>query len=295
MSRKLILTPYEHGFLAALHHIINESSLGKNDIPIDTHHLLLSALTMAGVDNIQSSSIPSTTKTKLITKIDSKTFSEEWSKCNSKIGVITEKYITNKSSKETKEAIGNVSHRISQLFYAMQTNSGILTFSPLNQIENKEHLPIELIYPVDILYSSVQTQNANLPIVKFDLEKKEFKRLIDVLESKEFNNYKEAQTEIELNRNLTIKTVKLIEKAGKELYTKNSRILNLRENLIKAIPLSSKVIDLFFGKLPGMLTEHSGKILTEYLKINKTIPIYNCDSMLTELLNYRLKKVNESK
>ncbi|MGJ8550332.1 hypothetical protein [Winogradskyella wichelsiae] len=78
MSRKLILTPYEHGFLAALHHIINESQLGENEIPIDTHHLLLSALTMSGVDNIQSSSIPSTTKTKLITKIDSKTFSEEW-------------------------------------------------------------------------------------------------------------------------------------------------------------------------------------------------------------------------
>ncbi|WP_459209091.1 hypothetical protein [Aquimarina rhabdastrellae] len=295
MSRKLILTPYEHGFLAALHHVINESELGKNDIPVDIPHLLLSALTMAGVDNIQSSSIPSNTETKLITKIDSQTFSEEWSECSSKIRTITEKYISEKSSEETKEAVRNVSHRISQLFYAMQTNSGILTFSPLNRIDNKEVLPLELIYPIDILYSSVQTRNANLPIVKLDLEKKEFKRLIDILESKEFSYYKEAQSEIELNKNLTIKTVKLIEKAGKDLYTKNSKILNLRENLIKAIPLSSKVIDLFFGKLPGMLTEHSGKILTDYLKLNKTIPIYNCDSMLTELVNYRLKKINPSK
>lgn len=280
MSRKLILTPYENGFLAGLYLVINKCEFGKDNIPVDTTHILLSALTMAGVDNIQSSSIPFLTETKLIRKINSKTFSKKWSKCNNNVSGITERYITRKSSDATKEAIRNVSHRISQLLYAMQTNSGILTFSPLNKMDNKDLLPLELIYPIDILYSSVQTQNANLPIVKLDLEKKELKRLVEVLKSKEFEIYKEAQMEIELNKNLTVKTVKRIEKAGKDLYVKNNKILNLRENLIKAIPLSSRVVDLFFGKIPGLLTEHSGKILTDYLKLNKTIPIYNCDSML---------------
>lgn len=290
MIRKLILTPLEHSSLTVLDELLNHTKLVKDNYLIDIPHFIFSALTMAGVDKILSSQIILNTNTKLIEKIDSKTFSKDWSKSCDKVNNMIKPYVQEeKLDLSTQTAINKICYKISQLLYAMETNSGILTLLPFDMI-NKTHLPIELSSPFDMLYSSIETQNANLPVLKLDIEKKGIKKLIDVLESIEYNNYKEAQREIELNQNLSVKTIRSIEKAGKDLYYKNSKLLNLRENAIKAIPLSSKVIELVFGKLPGILTEHSGRILTEYLKINKAIPIYDCHLTTIDLWKYRLKK-----
>ena len=280
MSRKLILTPYEHGGLAYIDILFNKILHATNDESVDTAHLFLSAVTMAGVGSIQSFSQLPNSQTTLVKKILSKSSIKEWINCNNKVETVFKKYITNNSSNESKQEISNVSHRIKSMFYAMKTNSGILLLAGKDTFINKHLLPPEIIYPIEILFDSIQTKNATLPIVKHDMEKGDIKRLLDVLGSKQFKNYQEAQSEIEVNSNLTTKTIKTIEKAGKDLYKKNVALLNLQENIVRAIPLSAKVIDLVFGKIPGILTEYTGTILTDYLKLNKTIPLYSCDKII---------------
>ncbi|KAA9352788.1 hypothetical protein [Larkinella humicola] len=288
MSRKLVLTPFENGYLAALHEVFNESPMAVKNQPIDISHFLLSALTMAGVDSIQSFGELSYSKTKLIKKNVSKLSRNEWSRCSEKVQDTFDKYRIPNISKEMDEEISSMSHRVSQLFYAMKSNSGILSFFEIGNIKNKHLLPPELALPLEILFLSIQIKTTNLPVLRYDIEKKDINKLIEVLNSKEFEVYSEAQSELETNSSITNKTINAIEKAGKDLYKKNIRILDIKESVIKTIPLTSKVIDLYFGKMPGILAEYGGKILIDYLGLNKTIPIYSCDTILTGMLKSRL-------
>lgn len=292
MERKLIITPFEHGGLWVLHKVLNEGSLSEESNPIDIPHLLLAAVTMAGVDSIHSIGHLQNTNTTLVKKIVKESTIKEWVTCNKQIDDILKLYASTEGQKEIPQVFRSTQYFISHLFFAMKTNSVILYLGDLNELKNQSFFPPEFNMPFKILLSAIQTKNAELPVVKYEIDKKDIRKLLEVLGSKEFNLYKEAQSEIESSKNLTTRTINLIEKAGKDLYRKNSKILNLNESIIKAIPLSSKVVDLFFGKIPGGLTELFNKILIDYLNLNKTIPLYNYDSFITGLMKYRMERLN---
>jgi hypothetical protein len=292
MERKLIITPFEQGAFWVFHKIINEGSLSEENNPIDIPHILLAAITMAGVDSIYSIGHLQNTNTKLVKKIVNESSINKWVICNKQIDETLKMYSSTNRQKENSQGFRSINYFISHLYFAMKTNSVVLYLGNLNELKDQNILPPEFDVPFKILLSSIQTKSANLPVVKYDIDKKDIKKLIEVISSKEFNLYKEAQSEIEASNNLTERTINLIEKAGKDLYRKNSHILNLNESIVKAIPLSSKVINLFFGKIPGELTELFSKVLIDYLNLNKTIPLYNYDSFVTGLMRYRMDRLN---
>lgn len=288
MTRKLILTPYEIGYLAGLDKVFKTIITKEGMEPVDLTHLLLSAVSMAGVDRIYSIGQPTNTDTTLIKKVAPKASSEKWVKCYQKVDTIFKNYAPKFVDKETNSEITDLAHIVSHLLYAMETNSAALFIGGIRISEKANNIPSELLMPIQGLISSIQTKSAQLPLVKGELERKDVNRLLDVLQSKEFASYKEAQMEIELSPRLTEKTIRQIEKAGKDLLVNNTKLLFIKDNVIKAISLSNKVIDLFFGKLPGILSEYAGTIVTDYLKGSKTIPIYTCEAIIREELHKRV-------
>lgn len=293
MSRTLILTPYEHGFLAGLDHFYNKGLWSDEENQIDIPHVLLSALTMAGVDRIASMGNFTNSRTTLVKKITSPASTKKWSEVYQKAESIVAPYKTEAKDEKVRDELDAIKHKISQLLFSLKTNSGIITFSNYAEIKSQHTLPLELVIPLRVLLQNVQAKSANLPVLKYETDKKDVKRFLHILGSKEFKTYQEAQSEIEQAENLTTKTIKSIEKAGKDLYKKNVSQLDIRESIIKAIPLSSKVIELFFGKLPGIITDYTSSLLTGYLKLNKSIPIYNCEPIIDEIkmASLRLKVI----
>jgi hypothetical protein len=47
--------------------------------------------------------------------------------------------------------------------------------------------------------------------------------------------------------------------------------------------MTSKVTELFFGKLPGIIADYSNTFLSDFLKENKSIPIYDCDKIIQDI------------
>jgi hypothetical protein len=287
MTRKLILTPFEHGCFWMMHKVINQPSMLEHGNKLDIPHLLLGAVTMAGVDKIYSIGTLGDTNTTLIKKIVTKSSEEDLYNCNQQVDSILNAYPPLVKSKEQEFELTSIKYFISHILFAMKTNSVVLYLGDFNDLRNQSILPLEFTTPFNILLSSIQTRSANLPVIQYDINKEDIKKLLDVIDSREYNFYKEAQSEIESGTNLNTRTINLIEKAGKDLYQRNRKLLNLRETIVKAVPLSSKVIDLFFGKLPGILLEYAGNVLINYIKTNKTLPIYNYDSFITGLIKYR--------
>jgi hypothetical protein len=241
MSRKLILTPYEHGSLAAFHHMYN---LGHhqsyNLVPysdekdfIDIPHILFSALTMSGVDEINSIGPLQYSKTTLLSKIVKQTAIKQWTDAYEKTEPIFNGFKNDLKDKKVNDELDVIRYKLIHLLFALKTNSGILSFGYSTEIKHNELLPLELTVPLNILYTSIQTKVANLPVINLEVEKKDIRNLMDILLSKEFKNYKLAQSEIEQNKQLTNKTIRAIETTGKELYKKTFRICTSAKTLLK--------------------------------------------------------------
>jgi hypothetical protein len=233
----------------------------SKSISVDVPHYFFSALTMAGVDCIQSMIPFEETRSKLINKITKNQLLKEWCDCLLQVNKSFEMYALPNRSKETKRVMFELQNTTLQLLFALKSNSSVLLLSNLLSIKSKSQFSPELILPFELLFSAIESKDAQLPIVKFDLPKRDIVRLLDIISSKEFETYKEAQSEVERNKKLTSKTINSIEKAGKDLYRTNRKYLALTETVVKAVPLSQKVIELFFGKLPGILVESTGKAL----------------------------------
>lgn len=287
MERKLIIAPTEQIWLYGYQEGLNHSPYFKKDIPIDVPHFFFSAITMAGVDCIQSMLPFEETRTTLIKKIAKKPLIKEWVNCLEQVEENFKMYTLCKMSKKIERELFLLKHTTLQLLFAMKSNSSVLLLTEFQTIKNNSQIPPELTMPFELLFSSIQSKNAQLPIVKYDLPKRDIRRLLEILSSKEFDTYKEAQSEIEKNKKLTTKTINSIEIAGKDLYRLNKKYLTLKESVVKAVPLSPKIIELYFGKLPGILIEFASKILIDYLEINNSIPIYSADS-ISFLLKSRL-------
>ena len=279
MPRKIILDTGHRGGINMLNYMLNE----KNKENIDITHLLLSTITMTGVDRIQPLLNEwGDTNTTLIKGVGSKSNLMKWVKCNQKVNDILKNYISKEELKKVDIELIRIKHIIQGLFFAMETNSAVFSLSGWSMPNYKNQIPQEIILPVEILMSTIQKKNAQLPIVRGDIERKDIQRLVGVLESKKFNNYKESHAQIEQSSKLNSKIINQIEKAGKELVINNTKLFEIKANFINAIPLGSKVIDLFFGKLPGIISEYAGNLVTDYLKGYISVPIYSCEDIIRE-------------
>lgn len=287
MTRKLILTPWEHGCFWMMHKVFNHPAFLENSERLDIPHMLLGAVTMAGVDRIYSIGTLQDTNTTLIKKIVTKASVKDLCDCYQQVDIIFKTYQPSDKSKIDSTEFTSIKYFISHLLFAMKTNSVVLYLGDFNDLKNQSILPPEFTIPFNILLSSIQSKSVNLPVVQYEINKDDIKKLLEVVSSREYYLYKEAQAEIESGINLNTRTINLIEKAGLDLYHRNRNLLQIRESIVKAVPLSSKVIELCFGKLPGILSDFASKILVNYIKMNKTIPIYNYDSFITGLIKYR--------
>ncbi|MFA6060392.1 MAG: hypothetical protein WC756_19485 [Taibaiella sp.] len=156
MSRKLILTPYEHGFIAGANYALNEGPLAIKDDPLDLTHIILSVVTMAGVDSIHSIGNMNDTNTKLVKKILSEKSTVKWAICHDKISTIFNSYKNEASTKDEKDSLNSFSHFVTSLFYGMETNSGILLLSDPSKELKKDLLPLEIRLPSEVLINSIQ-------------------------------------------------------------------------------------------------------------------------------------------
>ncbi len=284
MSRKIIITPYELGGLAAFNDVLNMPQL-KGDLPqIDFPHILFSAVTISGVNQILSFDFPKESNTKLIKRLVSESEKEKWQKANEKVNELMEFYHPGID----KEEYSSASYRLSNLLFAMETKSSILQMFRSNLFGDLDKLNPEVAIPISAIEKSIQHANAQLPVIKYDINKIEVERLFEVLESKEFSFYQEAQEEISLMGNLNHKAIDRIEKTGKDFYRSNLSTIDIKESMINSIPLTSKVVELFLGKLPGFFTEFFSKILSDYLKENKSLVVYDCSNIITEQLTKRI-------
>jgi hypothetical protein len=99
-----------------------------------------------------------------------------------------------------------------------------------------------------------------------------------------FAKYVRDHQKLEINLLPTLRAYIDIEKSGRHLCKENKTLLAIKRSTVSLIPLTTNIIDLVFGKLPGILAEFFGQRLSDMLKDDRRIVIYRFDQVLSEFI-----------
>ena len=155
---------------------------------------------------------------------------------------------------------------------------------------NNTLLPYEIQVSLKMLFSSIKKQQVLLPMVSYEIERINIESFSEVLQSIEYRDYSDCYDAISQSPAFQSRHLDSLEKAGKSFVKKNHAIFRLRENIIDILPFTNKVVDVFLGKLPAILTEYTNKLLSDFLKKSNNITIYNCKMLNDEISAVRYKQ-----
>lgn len=288
--RNVILTPYEIGYISAFDFVFNLEEFQSVFDEFETYKIILSILTMSGVKSVEYIDFDFEEKEKfkhLFKKSETKL---EWDKQSEFTNNLLSPY--KKENKLINEQIDIIGGKITKLLFAINTNSILLNFSKPRE-NNNVFVPPELRIPFETLNQNTLNVNLELPIVKYEISKSEIFKLIELYESMEYTDFSYEQSNIGEEENMSNKKKIAISSAGKSLVKKSNGLLKLREATIKLIPLSAKVVNFFFGGIPGLLIDENSEAIEKFLNRNKSIQIYSSNNLFENELRMRVRKMKE--
>jgi hypothetical protein len=183
-----------------------------------------------------------------------------------------------------------------ELLLAAQRKQNLVCFGRLPQVSSLESiLPVDFFLPFKNLLQTLERSVINLPAVKGSLSIQDINLFEQIIVGHAFRRYEQHHTILDENRRSIERAVQAIEKETRHLVTQNPRLLRTKHAIISLLPISAKIIDTIFGKLPGDLAEFCTKWLTEWLKDNKRIVIYEFADLREMTLRSRLKELEAKK
>lgn len=292
-ERKVIISPFLQGVLFGTEALLNENSLNK-DSPVDLHAIFYACMIQSGIEKFAISGRPASfSKSKFLLNRISPFPSDSWHKALKSV----ESSIDPPASKEAVKvkASAALNYFLVDLMVAVKQKSSIVIAHPLPDITGLEnHLPPEIYIPVRNLLSTIETNDLKLPLPKNFISSENIKRFQEIISSDLFSQYSLSHQALENRSTPKEKALSHVVAKGQSLLNNND-LLRAKRTAISLIPLSSKIIDVVFGKLPGTLAEFFGQQLSQLLKEDRRIVIYRFDPLVKELLSKHLALLNKDK
>jgi hypothetical protein len=288
-DRKVFVGAYHIGFLESAEALIKQGS-GNPQSKVDVSSLFYATMIQAGVEQFETiHKMPSNVSSDFITSRFSIVSGDPWQNNYRQIEEVFGQFIDNSLP---PEQIPIPIHLLKMFLFdlmmaAKRETSIVLMKSLPTPSEIDRVLPPELAIIFKNLLSVVETAEVLLPIQRDIISIVHFQRLKEIICSDLFKRYAsdhEAMEDRSINKMSALRQVVL---TGSTVMKANRTLLKLKDTSISMIPLTSKVIDTVFGKLPGVLADSLGQYLSKKLVENRRIIIYRFDSVYDNLINQR--------
>lgn len=180
------------------------------------------------------------------------------------------------------------------LFSAMKTKSCLIEVNRIPKITELERLlPFHILEPIDSLLSQFRHSTAVLPRATSVFQRSDVERLREVIESISFKEYSLLHENLDDQRNEVSNTVERITKAGAGLKELGGNLLELRSTALGILPMTPKLVDIAFGKLPGAVAEVATKLGVSFLEDRKRVVVYSCGHVVSSALSRHLGQMME--
>src|ERR1051326_3977127 len=143
---------------------------------------------------------------------------------------------------------------LTDLMLSVKRKTSVVWLNPLPNLSAlQDVMRPEFFLIVKNLFSAIEQETARVPIPIGFISSDHFRRFQDIISSDLFQRYSAGHSQFEDGRILKINAVKSVETSGRALIARNKTLLKAQRFAISTIPISTKVIDTVFGKLPGTL------------------------------------------
>ena len=156
-------------------------------------------------------------------------------------------------------------------------------------------LPTDLHIIINSLFSTFKSHDVTVAASNIVINETNIKFFDEIIIGLVYKEYKRAHMILEGTDTPSLKAIKTIEKASISLVKRYPSLLNIKKTIVNILPITTKLIDGVFGKLPGSIAEISSKILSSWLSDNKQIIIYEFPELLKMTMRTRVSALADKK
>lgn len=170
-----------------------------------------------------------------------------------------------------------------QALYSLQKRNSLILFSSIPGPNVLAKVPPEIRIPVMALLSQFQPTRLNLTAVKYEVPVVDVARFEEVFLSRLFDDYSTASLQLDNSKAEVRNSLELVQRTAKKLTERNASLLTTKESDLSLLTITSKLIDMILGSLPGKIAEIAVQYAEYARKENMRLVVYDFRPVLYEL------------
>lgn len=291
-KRKATIGPYQLGALDALNTIVNWPLILERVPKMDAEALFYSCMIQSGVEEFEifAGQARLVGESNFLSKRTSLISDEVYHKGTEMVTKTFESYLPDGYRTDEKySSIWTLQSLLTDLFVSLERKTSMVCILPMPDLAETEGLiPPELFYPLENLLHSFDSENATLPLPRSSISSENVRDFQDIITSDLFSQYCSTHKQLDDNRFTREKAILDTAKAGRALFQKHKKLLYLKNLTISLLPVTARIIDVIFGKLPGILAEYSTNLVSTWLEDERRITLYHFHPMFERIILKRL-------
>jgi hypothetical protein len=183
-----------------------------------------------------------------------------------------------------------------ELLLAAHRKRNLIYFDEMPDVTSLQSLlPTDLFLPFKNLILAVEHSTPVVASVQSALALQDIALFEELIDSKSFVDYENSHSGFDRNEVDLKKALECVRAGSRLLVAENPRLLKSRQVAISLLPVTSKLVDLVFGKLPGTLADFFTNALRTWLQDKRRIVIYQFSDLLEATMKARMNDLMRAK
>ena len=301
-SRTALIGPFQQTSLRSSNDIANLKPFSKLVQPLNVLDLLYSSVIQAGVERLELARVDTAYNRKwehpadLSPFVAKRAIHKDLPEFES-IGIMVLDAFNNHFGIKgwDRQRVIELEVFIIELLLAAKCNQNLVYFSELPDVNKLEGiLPIDFLLPFKNLIQTFENPSPTLALTRASVSRQDVALFEEIIVSKVFRQYERSQGELEETQVPVKAALESVRKQSYLLAAESPRLLKTKRAIVSLLPITTKIVDTVFGKLPGSLAEFFAAAFTKWLQDNRRIVIYQLGDLRHQVTLARMWECNNS-
>jgi hypothetical protein len=305
-SRTALIGPFQQARARAINEVVNLEDFISKLPPLDVLDLWYAGVIQAGVerlDLVNSKIIDNDIRWKqdaslspFVSKRVAHKDSPEFASAFALVYQTFQNHFGEGRTGKDQTALFELQAFLMELFLAAHYKQNLVYFSRIPALTELERvLPVDLLLPFKNLILTLENPSPSLPSTRASIAVRDVALYEEIITSKLYAQYKRSHSAFDEGGVSVNGALELVNRQGRLLAEQSPRLLKTKRTAVSLLPITSKIIDTIFGKLPGTLADFFAAALTKWLQDDRRIVIYQFGDLLEITMRARLNELERVK